>query len=340
MKWLVKISIVTSIEWTLYRFIAQQYRAWRYVAMPPNALRSNSNISETSMHNPLVSVVIPSYNHSKYIEKAVLSVIHQTYKNIELIVIDDGSDDGSKKILSDLSQKFNFQLISRSNKGLISTLNEALELASGEYFTMLGSDDYFKKNKIELQIDYFQNHSDTMLCYSNLMFIDADGRILKKGKTKHFKSGFVFKDLIYKNFIPLPTVMLKTSVVKEAGGFDDRFFLEDYPLWLKIAKNHPIGYMKDCLTYYRLHGNNVSGNLIKMIHEVEKILNDWKSEPEYSKSMNKLYYRWFCDLSKTDHKNETKKYMMKSLATSFFKPRFIRSYLRYHFNTSAQDPED
>lgn len=292
------------------------------------------------MHKPLVSVVIPSYNHKKYIKQAVLSVINQTYKNIELIVIDDGSEDGSKEILTALSQTHHFQFISRSNKGLIHTLNEALEFASGEYFTMLGSDDYFKENKIEVQIEFFQMHRDIVLCYSNLIFIDADGRILKKGKTKHFKSGHVFKDLIYKNFIPLPTVMLKTSVVKAAGGFDDRFFLEDYPLWLKIAKHHPIGYIKDCLTYYRLHAHNVSANLIRMIHEVEKILYDWKDEPEFSKSMNKLHYRWFCDLSKTDQKSETRKYMMKSLATSFFKPRFIRSYLRYRFASTDQNPKD
>ncbi|HIP12698.1 MAG TPA: glycosyltransferase [Arcobacter sp.] len=277
----------------------------------------------------LVSVIIPSYNHEQYIEKAVLSVVYQTYKHIELIVIDDGSQDASHDILSNLSQQHNFQYIHRQNRGLLKTLNEALSLTSGQYFTMLGSDDYFYEDKIEKQISFFKSNPAYALCYGNVTFIDYHNNILKNGKTKYFQSGYIFNKLLHRNFIPLPTVMLKTEIIKKVNGFDERFFLEDYPLWLKISKKYQIGYIKDCLTYYRLHDSNVSGNIIKMIKETEKILKDWENEPEYQKSINKLYLRWFADLSKTDALSQTKEYMQKSFTSSFYKPRFIKSAIRY-----------
>jgi alpha-1,3-rhamnosyltransferase len=281
------------------------------------------------MFKPLISVIIPSYNHKEFIEKTIKSVINQSYENIELIVIDDGSKDGSNELISKLKQEFNFYYIHRKNKGLIKTLNEALSLAKGDYISMLGSDDYFYETKIEKQVSFFEQNRDFALCYSNLTYIDKDDKIIKEGKTKHFKTGFVFSDLINKNFIPLPTVMISADVIREAGGFDERFFLEDYPLWLKISQKYKIGFLLESLTYYRLHDNNVSNNLFKMIKEVEKILNDYNHLKEYKKSISKQYLRWFSDLLKTDLKAETKEYMDKALPSSWYKPRFIKNYIKY-----------
>lgn len=278
----------------------------------------------------LVTVIIPSYNHERYIEKAVMSVLEQTYHKIELIVIDDGSQDKSHSILTDLSNNYGFKYIHRENKGLIKTLNEALQYANGDYITMLGSDDFYEKEKISLQMNFLKKNSEYVLCYGNINFIDSSGFVIKQGKTKHFKEGFVFNDLLYQCFIPLPTVMIKKTVLLEYG-FDERFFLEDYPLWLKISKKYKIGYIKDILTNYRLHDSNVSGNMLKMINEVERILFDWKDDLEYKKAINKWYYRWFCDLSKTEFLTETKEYMMKAMPSSFYKFRFIRSSFRYFF---------
>jgi len=283
------------------------------------------------MSYPLVSIIIPSYNHVTYIKKAVLSAINQTYKNIELIVIDDGSTDGSNELLTSLAQKYTFTYIHRQNKGLIATLNEALLYTQGHYFCMLGSDDYYELNKIELQVNYLQEHQEIALCYGELTYIDGDGKIKKRGKTKYFKQGMIFKHLLKTCFIPLPTVMVKTDIVKEFGGFDNRFFLEDYPLWLKISQKYPIGYINKNLTFYRLHQNNVSGDIIKMITEVEKILADYKNVPEYKNVMNKNYLRWFADLSKTKNKDITNIYMLKAFPSSFYKPRFLHSILRYYF---------
>jgi alpha-1,3-rhamnosyltransferase len=278
--------------------------------------------------NPLISIIIPSYNHEKYVGVAIESIYTQTYKNFELIVIDDGSSDNSHNILINLQKKYHFTYIHRKNKGLIKTLNEALELSKGEYFTMLGSDDYYKNNKLELQINFFKKNPDYVLCYGNITFIDSNGEILKNGKIKKFKSGKIFNDLLYENFIPLPTIMLKTSIIKEFK-FDEKFFLEDYPLLLKIAKKYKIGFLENSLTFYRLHENNVSSNIIKMITEVENILAIYKTEIGYKKAISKWYLRWFTDLAKTNYKDFTYKYMIKSLPSSFYKPKFLKAVFRY-----------
>ncbi len=278
---------------------------------------------------PLVTFFIPSYNHIKYVEKSIISVCEQTYENLEVIVIDDGSTDGSSELISKLHEKYQFKYIHRPNKGLIKTLNEALEIANGEYFSWGGSDDIFFKDKVEKQVKFFEKNLDYALCYGKMIFIDSNGNIIKEAKTKHNDSGYVFDSLIYRCFITLPTVMVKTSVLKEFGGFDENFFLEDYPLWLKISKKYQVGYLDEFLTYYRLHESNVSSNLVKMVKEVERILDEWKSDSLYNKAISKWYYRWFCDLSKTDNIKEAKEYMVKALPTSFYKPRYIKSVLRY-----------
>lgn len=279
-------------------------------------------------YKPLVTFVIPSYNHIKYVEKSIKSVCEQTYENLEVIVIDDGSTDRSHELITKLQQKYGFIYAHRANKGLIKTLNEALEIAKGEYFCWGGSDDIFLKDKVEKQVEFFETNPDFVLCYGRMVFIDENGNIIKEAKTKYNKSGYIFDQLMYRCFITLPTVMVKTDILKEFG-FDSNYFLEDYPLWLKIAKKYKIGFLDEQLTYYRLHGSNVSNNLDKMVIEVNRILDLWQNEHIYQKAISYWYYRWFCDLSKHNNLILTKIYMIKAFPKSFYKPRYIKSVIRY-----------
>ena len=102
----------------------------------------------------IVSVIMPSYNHADYIEKAIRSVFEQTYTKIELIVIDDGSTDNSKEILKELAQRYEFKLIFQQNSGVCKTLNRAIrDFATGDYIALLASDDHWHSRKIELQME-------------------------------------------------------------------------------------------------------------------------------------------------------------------------------------------
>ena len=103
---------------------------------------------------PLVSVVIPCYNHEKFVQDCIQSVIDQTYENIELIIIDDGSKDNSVKVIQELADKYGFTFIHRPNKGLSATLNEGIRLSKGKYFSAIASDDILFLEKIEKLKEY------------------------------------------------------------------------------------------------------------------------------------------------------------------------------------------
>jgi glycosyltransferase involved in cell wall biosynthesis len=279
---------------------------------------------------PLVSIVVPSYNHSKYIKETVLSIVNQTYPNIELIVIDDGSKDNSVEILKGLQKEFDFIFISRENRGLIATLNEGLSLAKGKYFCAVASDDVFMLNKIELQVIFMEKNPRYALCFGKMKIIDENSKYVKDFKSKNVQSGFMFYKIFAKKFIiTAPTVMLRKSNLVESGGYSNHFYIEDFPLWLKLSLEYPFGYVNEYLVSYRIHGNNMSSNISKMIQETNKILDKYNIDNKTQRIMNYWYYRWFCDLSKTDDEELTVHYMRKALPTSFYKLRFLRSYFRY-----------
>lgn len=136
------------------------------------------------MSKPLVSVVIPCYNHERYVQDCILSVINQSYTNIEVIIIDDGSNDSSvikiKEMVERCEDRFvNFEFRHRPNVGLSSTLNEALEWCKGDYFCTLASDDQILEDKISYQVDYLNNHSNTVAIFGNVNLIDNDNKYIK-----------------------------------------------------------------------------------------------------------------------------------------------------------------
>lgn len=283
--------------------------------------------------NPLVSIIIPSYNHIRYIRQTIESVHNQTYHPIELFVIDDGSTDGSQMLLEQLKEEFHFSLICRENKGLVYTLNQALVLAKGDYICVVASDDIFHPSKIETQVQFMLQNSEYAMCFGKMRIIDEFGNFIKNLKSKAAKSGNIFYDIYGKNFITAPTVMIKKEVLIEMGGYSDKYTIEDYPLWLKVAQNYTIGFIDTYLVDYRIHGSNMSGNLLKSIIQTEKVLVDFNIDTVTQKKLSHIYFRWFCDLSKTDHLEYIRHCMVKAFPNAFYKPRFWTSALRYYLNT-------
>ena len=120
-------------------------------------------MSEINKKNPLVSVVVPCYNHERYVKECIQSIIDQSYKNIELIVIDDGSKDASVAVIEGLrgacEERFTrFEFSARENRGLCNTLNQALDWCQGEYFAAIASDDQWLPFKTEKQVEYLEEH--------------------------------------------------------------------------------------------------------------------------------------------------------------------------------------
>ncbi len=127
---------------------------------------------------PLVSVIIASYNHEKYIEASIASVAAQTYRNVELLVVDDGSSDGSVELLRGLQAKYGFDLRVQQNQGLSRTLNEAIARARGNLIVPFGSDDIMLPQRLEKQVAHMWDKPEVGICAGNIEIIDSNGRVM------------------------------------------------------------------------------------------------------------------------------------------------------------------
>lgn len=255
--------------------------------------------------NPLVTIIMSSFNHEEFVEKAVLSAVNQTYKNIQFIVIDDGSKDNSPAILQKLQDQYNFYLECRTNHGLVKTLNYALKnIATGKYVCVLDSDDYFVLDKIEKQVAMMELHPECGLCYSPLYYIDANDTLISDViDEKNTKTGYLFEEFFRGDFhIPDGGVLIPLRVFQEIGYYDEDVVLEDYQLWFKILYKYPACYINKHLTYYRTHSSNVSNNEHQMLLYEIQVVDKWKEHPIYEKSKPYLFNRYFAKFAKYDKK--------------------------------------
>lgn len=287
---------------------------------------------------PLVTILMPAYNHANFVKEAIESLIEQDYENIEFYIINDGSTDNTHEVISKLFDKCkrrftNFEYIHRPNKGLIPTLKELEQFITGEYMSLLYSDDIYTKERIQIQINELIQNKDYAMCYGNMLGIDETSKVVKKYKNKHKKSGYIFNDLMLRNIVTAPTVMMRTNVFKSVGGYDLNFDYDDYPLWLKIAHTHKILYLDEYLVFYRMHGNNVSSDILRTIALSEKVLLSWKKEKIFKRAIKRFNLLSFYNLAKypKEYKDKTYEYMIKSLPHSWYDPRFIKSVFRYYF---------
>ncbi|WP_155591971.1 glycosyltransferase family 2 protein [Lysinibacillus cavernae] len=222
--------------------------------------------------NPLVSVLIPSYNHSDYIVETLQSLCEQTYKNIEVIIIDDGSKDNSVEIIKNFMPKLaesieSVKFIQQSNVGICKTMNIGLQLSKGKYFCILPSDDLMYKNYLEKQV-YFLEKNAYACSYTNGMHINTafiDKKEYNKGllfsEVIPFNQGNINSFLLYNVFdLPSPSFVYKTSVLRDIGGFDEDIKFEDVDLMLRISRTYEIGFIDEPLILHRIHSGNSGRN--------------------------------------------------------------------------------
>jgi alpha-1,3-rhamnosyltransferase len=290
---------------------------------------------------PLVSVVVPSYNHEKYVKETIESIINQTYKNIELIVIDDGSKDNSVKVIQELADKYKFIFIHRPNKGLSATLNEGLRLAKGKYFCVCASDDIYLPNKIERQVEFMEAHPEYGMCHSNVKIMNG-GKIINHKRRSSKET--TFETLLFNNNIFSVSTMIRKDVFDIVGLYDETLYIEDWDMWLRITNaGYKIGFINDYLAIYRKHDINSSRNFEKMELASEQILNKWKFHPLYEKALINEFLNRFDKYSSTDKKkalkylfiaikNINQKKVLKSVI-KLFMPYFLINQIRKYRNT-------
>lgn len=252
-------------------------------------------MNDLEVRTPLVSVIIPSYNHAKYITQAIESVINQTYPNIELFVVDDGSTDNSKEIIERLQEKYHFEMIFQENKGLAKTLTETITTkCNGEYISICASDDFWNLEKIAKQVKFCESRPEFGLCFSKCYYIDSNSEILKNERLyvqeKEYKSGYIFDDLLLLKYHLPVSYMYKKTVLSEIGYFPENVFCEDYYMNLKISEKYPIGYIDEYLLYYRYETNSASKTL-KIMNSQKLILNLYRIHPQYKKAFKEYKIR-------------------------------------------------
>ncbi|MBS1492494.1 MAG: glycosyltransferase [Bacteroidetes bacterium] len=240
----------------------------------------------------LVSVVIPTYNRLKYLTECINSITAQTYENLEIIVIDDNSEDGTETYIKNKSDSrikyFNFGKI--NNIGRLRNLG--IKNSSGEIICFCDDDDIWQPDKMEKQLKLIPEYS--VIC-SNASVIDANGEILKKEILGfNSKQIFEFKDFVLFNPVITSTLMAKKEVFTDTGYFNEeqKFFAsEDYELWIRISKTFKFYYIKEKLIKYRFHESS-SHNIpkrIKMLNAVKDLLtNYYKTEKEFIIKKNSL----------------------------------------------------
>jgi glycosyltransferase involved in cell wall biosynthesis len=225
------------------------------------------------MNMPLVSVVMPVYNCEKYLKDAIDSVLAQTYKNIELLIVNDGSTDSSKKIiLSYKDPRIRF-FENESNSGIVYTRNKGLDYASGEYVATLDSDDIALPERIEKQVDFLEKNRDYAMCGTFYDTIDSNGKFLKKIKFPTSNKD-ITTFLVLGNCFCNSTIMARTQLAKDlkyTPGYD---IVEDYELWYRMSRRAKIANLPFCGTLYRVHANSISvAKMNDMFARVKKINN-------------------------------------------------------------------
>ncbi|ENV13453.1 hypothetical protein F965_01354 [Acinetobacter schindleri NIPH 900] len=241
-------------------------------------------------NQPLVSVVIPCYNHESFVQDSIQSVIDQTYQNIELIIIDDGSKDGSvekvQEMLPACKERFvRFEFRHRTNKGLSTTLNEALEWCQGEYLSPLASDDIFLKNKITDQIEVLEKEKNIVALFGGIELINENNDFVEELKIEYIKK-YSFKEIIlHKHIIYAPTQLIRMRYVKEVGGYKEDLIIEDWYMWLKLSKLGELVAYPQTYTKYRQHDNNTVKQLDKMCNGRFHVLSYFKDSKYYSEAM-------------------------------------------------------
>ena len=216
------------------------------------------------MNADLVSVVIPSYNHREFIDSAIASVIAQNYPAVELIVIDDGSTDGSPDWLRRIYGKRIAHLMTRENRGTHTAINEGIGLASGKYIAILNSDDVFEPTRLATLLESMQAN-DWDIAFSNLTFIDAQGRPCNDHKIaighardlKQLLSFSIEEGIIRQNFLVTSSnLLIKREIFDRVGTFRGFRYCHDWDFLLRCLGYCSFGWVRQPLLRYRIHKHN------------------------------------------------------------------------------------
>lgn len=269
---------------------------------------------------PLVTIIIPAYNHEKFVKECLDSAAAQSYQNLELLIINDGSKDQTHHVIQEWllnapDRWVRLEYINQVNKGLSATLNQSLQWANGKYFSPIASDDIMCPDKIAVLVEALEQKGDEYAAaFGNAQFIDENGNVLdlevkdNNGKVLDSHQLFLnyythgrnldvknpglfgsYSSLLSGNYLPAMSSLIRTEFIRNVGGWTSGNCVEDWELWLKLAKKYRFALVNEVVALYRWHGGNASK--VKR----EQILKDsiWLLENEKAHALEENLHRHF-----------------------------------------------
>jgi glycosyltransferase involved in cell wall biosynthesis len=217
------------------------------------------------MPSPLVTVICVCYNQARFVTEALDSVINQTYANIELIVIDDGSSDGSGKVIKKWMKCHpdSTLILNGNNLGYCKTFNKAWSISKGMFIIDLAADDLLLPNRIERGVRTLeQAGSEYGVTFSDAVYIGEEGNQLKRHSERFpheiIPQGDIYKELISRYFICSPTMMYRKSVLEALSGYDESLAFEDFDFWIRASRNFKFIYSPEVLVKKRMVSTSMS----------------------------------------------------------------------------------
>jgi len=244
---------------------------------------------------PKVSVIIPTYNYKHFIQKAIDSVLTQTYKDFEIIVVDDGSTDNTGDMIESKYDR-NVTYIYQDNKGASAARNKGIEASCGEYLVFLDADDYFLSSSIKERLTVLEDNKTIGWVYSRWQYVDTERNVLENAfpnapfAYKKKLRGNIFMDILSGALINTSSVLLRRTCAEDTGGFDHRLSaFQDYDFWLRVSHDHQVEYLDKVLVYITCHKDSIS--FTQPPYPSRAIINR-KIEENYSNYLPELGLTW------------------------------------------------
>ncbi|MBP1178480.1 glycosyltransferase family 2 protein [Methylobacterium sp. PvR107] len=207
--------------------------------------------------SPKVTIAIPVYNGADYLSDAIDSALRQTYENVEIIVLDDGSDDGGRTRDVALRYGGKIKYLHQRNLGVAGAMNHILDIMEGDFFTWLSHDDVHRREKVELQVEYYRAlNKRSAIIFSDVFYINSQGYKIDDSRLNFVKYATHPKRALLDSAINGCTLFIPTHVMRAFGPFDASLkYVQDYALWSKILQKHDFFLLPTPLVSYRIHSN-------------------------------------------------------------------------------------
>lgn len=243
---------------------------------------------------PRVTVVIPTYNAETYLEPTLASVQAQTLRDFEVVLVDDGSRDGTLAVAHRFADRMDLRVLPQANAGPSAARNNGVRAARGHYCAFLDADDLMQPERLAEQTELLDAQPRLGLVHTDLMTFDERGIIHETRRAFSDPcGGEILERLLLDNFITTSTVMARTERLIEAGLFDvQRRISEDFDLWLRMAQRWPIGYIDRPLTRYRRRPGSASDDKLRTGRAALDVIEQfWRTYPEYRRAHRELSKR-------------------------------------------------